>query len=138
VAFVLPVIMIVFAVYLARHPSTTRDNSRIGIGLFLLLMVASGFFHLFSAQPQPTDGVVALSQAGGLLGWLIAIPFLSTISIWGAVPVLVYLVRPLSEKAKKMTNWKFTTHLMALRHLGGEGLKKMTTPTTLPWWKTPI
>jgi S-DNA-T family DNA segregation ATPase FtsK/SpoIIIE len=89
VAFVLPVIMIVFAVYLARHPSTTRDNSRIGIGLFLLLMVASGFFHLFSAQPQPTDGVVALSEAGGLLGWLIAIPFLSTMSIWGAVPVLV-------------------------------------------------
>jgi S-DNA-T family DNA segregation ATPase FtsK/SpoIIIE len=88
VAFVLPVVMIVFAVYLARHPSTTRDNSRIGIGLFLLLLVASGFFHLFSSQPQPTDGVVALSQAGGLLGWLIAIPFLSTISIWGAVPVL--------------------------------------------------
>ena len=89
VAYALPVVMIVFAIYLARHPSTTRDNSRIGIGLFLLLMVASGFFHLFSAQPQPTDGVVALSQAGGLLGWLIAIPFLSTISIWGAVPVLV-------------------------------------------------
>ena len=89
VAFVLPVVMIVFAVYLARHPSTTRDNSRIGIGLFLLLMVASGFFHLFSAQPQPTDGVLALSEAGGLLGWLIAIPFVSTITIWGAVPVLV-------------------------------------------------
>jgi hypothetical protein len=89
VSFVLPVIMIVFALYLARHPSTTRDNSRIGIGLFLLLITSSGFFHLFSAQPQPTDGVVALSDAGGLLGWLIAIPFLSTISIWGAVPVLV-------------------------------------------------
>jgi S-DNA-T family DNA segregation ATPase FtsK/SpoIIIE len=83
--------MIVFAVYLARHPSTTRDNSRIGIGLFLLLTVASGFFHLFSSQPQPTDGVVALSQAGGLLGWLIAVPFLSTITIWGAVPILVLL-----------------------------------------------
>jgi hypothetical protein len=63
--------MIVFAVYLARHPSTTRDNSRIGIGLFLLLITSSGFFHLFSTQPQPTDGVYALSQAGGLLGWLI-------------------------------------------------------------------
>ena len=88
VSFVLPVVMIVFAVYLARHPSTTRDNSRIGIGLFLLLITSSGFFHLFSAQPQPTDGVYALSQAGGLLGWLIAIPFLATITIWGAAPVL--------------------------------------------------
>jgi S-DNA-T family DNA segregation ATPase FtsK/SpoIIIE len=88
VSFVLPVVMIVFAFYLARHPSTTRDNSRIGIGLFLLLITSSGFFHLFSAQPQPTDGVDALSQAGGLLGWLIAIPFLATITIWGAAPVL--------------------------------------------------
>lgn len=86
VSFALPVVMFVFAIYLARHPSTVRDNSRIGVGLFLLLVTVSGFFHLFSSQPQPTDGVMALAMAGGLLGWLIAIPFLATITIWGAVP----------------------------------------------------
>ena len=88
VSFGLPVVMIIFAIYLARHPSTVRDNSRIGVGLFLMLITVSGFFHLFSAQPQPTDGVLALAAAGGLFGWLISIPFLATITIWGAVPVL--------------------------------------------------
>jgi len=91
VSFGLPVVMMIFAIYLARHPSTVRDNSRIGVGLFLMLVVASGFFHVFSAQPQPTDGVLALSDAGGLFGWLISIPFLATITIWGAVPVLAAL-----------------------------------------------
>jgi DNA segregation ATPase FtsK/SpoIIIE, S-DNA-T family len=84
----LPVVMIIFAIYLARHPSTVRDNSRIGVGLFLMLITVSGFFHLFSAQPQPTDGVIALASAGGLFGWLIAVPFLATVTIWGAAPIL--------------------------------------------------
>ena len=91
VSFGLPVVMIIFAIFLARHPSTVRDNSRIGVGLFLMLVTISGFFHLFSYQPQPTDGVIALAGAGGLFGWLIAIPFLATITIWGAVPVLALI-----------------------------------------------
>lgn len=91
VSFGLPVVMIIFAIYLARHPSTVRDNSRIGVGIFLMLITVSGFFHLFSSQPQPTDGVMALSQAGGLFGWLIAIPFLATMTIWGAVPALAVI-----------------------------------------------
>ena len=91
VSFGLPVIMIIFAIFLARHPSTVQDNSRIGVGLFLMLITVSGFFHLFSSQPQPTDGVMALAAAGGLFGWLVSIPFLSTITIWGAVPVLALI-----------------------------------------------
>ena len=88
VSFGLPVVMVIFAIYLARHPSTVSDNSRIGVGLFLMLITVSGFFHLFSSQPEPTDGVVALASAGGLFGWLIAIPFLATVTIWGAGPIL--------------------------------------------------
>jgi S-DNA-T family DNA segregation ATPase FtsK/SpoIIIE len=91
VSFGLPVIMIIFAIFLARHPSTVQDNSRIGVGLFLMLITVSGFFHLFSSQPQPTDGVMALAAAGGLFGWLVSIPFLSTITFWGAVPVLALI-----------------------------------------------
>ena len=47
VSFALPVIMIIFAIYLMRHPSTVRDNGRIGIGLFLFIVSISGFFHIF-------------------------------------------------------------------------------------------
>jgi S-DNA-T family DNA segregation ATPase FtsK/SpoIIIE len=49
VSFVLPVIMIVFAVYLSRHPSTPRDNSRIGIGLFLQIFYWASVKDLLGA-----------------------------------------------------------------------------------------
>ncbi|WP_138275185.1 FtsK/SpoIIIE family DNA translocase [Rhodoluna limnophila] len=89
VAFALPVVLVVFALYLMRYPATIKDNGRIGIGLFLFIVSMSGFFHVFGSQPDPSDGEWPLAFAGGIFGWLISIPFLSTITIWGAVPVLI-------------------------------------------------
>jgi len=97
VAFVLPVIMVIFAVYLMRNPSTTRDNGRIGVGLFLLLVTASGFFHTFAAKPpQPSDGEWALAYAGGVFGWLVSVPFLSSLgtgpfSVWATGLILAII-----------------------------------------------
>lgn len=87
VSFGMPMVMAVFAIYLMRHPSTVRDNGRIGIGLFLLVVSVSGFFHLFGEMPNPSSGPDALASAGGLFGWLIAMPSFSLLTIWGAVPV---------------------------------------------------
>ena len=92
-AWVLPVFLALFAIFLARYPSSVRDNTRIGVGLFLFVISISGFLHIFSAGPSyqkwpnPSDGVQALTDAGGLFGWLIAVPTLSTITMWGAIPV---------------------------------------------------
>ena len=80
----LPVVMIVFAMYLMRHPSTVRDNSRVGLGWIVLLISIAGFFHIFSEQPQPSSGVEKLASAGGLLGWLISVLLINTITVWGA------------------------------------------------------
>lgn len=92
VAFALPVIMIIFAIYLMRHPSTVRDNGRIGIGLFLFIVSISGYFHIFFLKDgkavQPYDGEWPLAYSGGIFGWLISVPFFNTITIWGTVPVL--------------------------------------------------
>ncbi len=87
----LPVVMILFSMYLMRHPSTVKDNSRVGFGWLLFLFSISGFFHLASPQPQPSDGIEALAQAGGLFGWLVTVLFINSITIWGAGAVLTLL-----------------------------------------------
>ncbi len=91
VANALPLVFVVFSLYLMRHPSTTRDNGRIGIGLLLFLATIAGFFHINSNHPDPAAGVPGLAAAGGLFGWLISVPFLNTITIWGAGAVLFVL-----------------------------------------------
>jgi S-DNA-T family DNA segregation ATPase FtsK/SpoIIIE len=92
VAFALPVIMLVFAVWLFRHPSSVHDNGRLGIGLVLLLTSVSGLCHLFGGQPQPADGAVAMAHGGGILGWIVAQPFVTLGAAWLAVPLAAALM----------------------------------------------
>jgi S-DNA-T family DNA segregation ATPase FtsK/SpoIIIE len=87
VAFALPVIMLVFAVWLFRHPSSVHDNGRLGVGLVLLLTSVSGLSHLFGGQPQPAGGAVAMAHGGGILGWIVAQPFVEIGAAWLAVPL---------------------------------------------------
>ena len=148
VSFGLPVIMIIFAIFLARHPSTVQDNSRIGVGLFLMLVTISGFFHLFSSQPQPTDGVMALAAAGGLFGWLVSIPFLSTITIWGAVPVLALIgfasilimtktaPNKIGQRLGELYEYLFGSSLKGSHELEeGEEIPDAFDGTKAPWWR---
>jgi S-DNA-T family DNA segregation ATPase FtsK/SpoIIIE len=88
VAYGLPVIMLIFAVWLFRHPSSVHDNTRIGIGLGLLLACVSAFCHVFSDHPQPSAGMPALARAGGVVGWVIGQPFVSIGAAWLAVVVV--------------------------------------------------
>lgn len=92
VAFALPVIMLVFAVWLFRHPSSVHDNTRIGIGLALLLLTVSGLCHLFGGQPEPREGMTVLARAGGILGWMLAQPLILLITEVGATLVIVLVL----------------------------------------------
>ncbi len=90
VAYALPVIMVLFAAWLFRHPASVHDNTRIGIGLGLLISSVSGLCHIALGAPQPTDGALVLAQAGGVIGWLLGGALLFA-TVWVAIPALALL-----------------------------------------------
>ncbi|MEY2698970.1 MAG: hypothetical protein RL720_926 [Actinomycetota bacterium] len=92
IAYGLPVVMLLMAIWLFRHPSSVNDNNRIGVGLTLLLMAAAGLAQVFGGQPDPSQGPAALADAGGLLGWILAAPLSTIISPVGAVVVMIVLI----------------------------------------------
>lgn len=93
VSLALPVLMVIVAIYLMRFPSTVKDNGRIVVGLFLLVVSIAGFFHIFGGTPKPTDPSYneTFTNAGGIFGWLVGTPLLG-LTIWVAVPGLALIV----------------------------------------------
>ena len=92
VAFALPVIMLLFAIWLFRHPASVHDNGRIGIGLTVLLATISGLCHIFGGQPQPAEGMPGMAAAGGVLGWVLAAPLILVITPVFATAVVILLL----------------------------------------------
>ncbi len=146
-ALALPVVMVIFAIYLMRHPSTVKDNGRIGIGLFLFLVSISGFFHLLGKQPKPSDGEWALAYNGGLFGWLISWPFLNTITLWGALPVMLLLsvgsilimtkTAPtrVPERLRELKNYLFGDAQQRTEMVEAEEIDDAFDGTKVPWWR---
>lgn len=90
VAFALPVIMLMFAAWLFRHPASIHDNTRIGIGLGLLIASVSGLCHVALGAPNPALPPLEIAQAGGVVGWVLG-GVLLLATAWVAVPVLVLI-----------------------------------------------
>ncbi|HEY1532116.1 MAG TPA: DNA translocase FtsK 4TM domain-containing protein, partial [Galbitalea sp.] len=92
VAFALPVIMLVFAAWLFRHPSTVHDNTRIGIGGVLLLSSVSAICAVVSGNPSPSVHSEQLAKAGGVIGWIASWPLTQLGAPGAVVPVAAIVI----------------------------------------------
>ncbi|MFE2280236.1 DNA translocase FtsK [Streptomyces sp. NPDC059454] len=86
-----PILVAVIAVRFIRHPEKPEANGRIVIGLSALVIGVLGQIHIGCGSPARSDGMQAIRDAGGLIGWGAATPLSSTMTDVLAVPLLVLL-----------------------------------------------
>lgn len=86
-----PILLAVVAVRLIRHPEKPDANGRIVIGLSALVIGVLGQVHIACGAPARSDGMQAIRDAGGLIGWGASTPLTYTMGEVLAVPLLVLL-----------------------------------------------
>ncbi|MCX5051457.1 MULTISPECIES: FtsK/SpoIIIE family DNA translocase [unclassified Streptomyces] len=86
-----PILLAVIAVRFIRHPEQPEANGRIVIGLSALVIGVLGQVHIACGAPARSDGMQAIRDAGGLIGWATATPLTYTMGEMLAVPLLVLL-----------------------------------------------
>ncbi|MFF1300525.1 MULTISPECIES: DNA translocase FtsK [unclassified Streptomyces] len=86
-----PILLAVIAARFIRHPEQPEANGRIVIGLSALVIGVLGQVHIACGSPARSDGMQAIRDAGGLIGWSAATPLTYTMGEVLAVPLLVLL-----------------------------------------------
>ncbi|MEU6477888.1 DNA translocase FtsK [Streptomyces sp. NPDC047017] len=86
-----PILVGIIAVRFIRHPEKPEANGRIVIGLSALVLGVLGQVHIACGSPARSDGMQAIRDAGGLIGWGAATPLTYAMGEVLAVPLLVLL-----------------------------------------------
>jgi DNA segregation ATPase FtsK/SpoIIIE, S-DNA-T family len=87
-AWTVPILLILLAIRFLRHPDGNADTGRMVIGWTALLIGTLGIVHIADGTPGPADGGAAMRAAGGLIGYVAAVPLVDLATKWAAVPVL--------------------------------------------------
>ena len=154
VAVGLPVILVVFALWLFRHPSSVHDNGRIAIGLTLLLITSSALCHVFGGQPDPAQGIEAIARAGGIAGWVLAAPLVALLTTYGATPVIIVIMvlavliltktppTRIGSRLRDLYDYLFGAQTTAMTTDGAPAKSEFdesgvdpAEAATLPWWR---
>ncbi|MDO5676625.1 MAG: DNA translocase FtsK 4TM domain-containing protein [Propionibacteriaceae bacterium] len=106
---VVPAVLFYGAWRVLRHPRDVEAAPRTGLGWFLITLGALGLVHIANGLPRPnTEGMEAVREAGGVLGYVsssiptdlltawVSVPVLSIITLFGT---LIVIGRPLHEIA---------------------------------------
>ena len=95
VAVALPVVFVLLALWMFRHPASVHDNGRVGIGLAMLLISAAAVCHAMLGAPAASEGMPVLAAAGGVLGWVLGAP-LTALTTWVGATIIGILMVLLS------------------------------------------
>ena len=90
-AWTIPLLLLVLAWWVLRHPAGHAPTGRIIIGWTALLGGTLGLVHALAGTPEPPDGKGAMRDGGGLIGFLFSAPVVSAVTVWVAVPLLLLL-----------------------------------------------
>lgn len=67
-------------------------ETRILVGLTVILAALAGMVHVAKGLPWPSTGFPEIMTAGGLLGWFFGHPIGVLFSPWGAFPLLIIMM----------------------------------------------
>ncbi|MEU9116857.1 DNA translocase FtsK [Streptomyces sp. NPDC048483] len=88
---VVPILLGVIAIRLMRHPEQPEANGRIVIGLSALVIGVLGQVAMACGSPGRGDGLAAIQDGGGYVGWAASKPLIFTVGQTLAVALLVLL-----------------------------------------------
>ncbi|HTN59513.1 MAG TPA: DNA translocase FtsK [Protaetiibacter sp.] len=164
-AFALPVILLILAVWLFRHPSSVHDNGRIGVGLVLLLTSLAALCQVFGGLPAPSDGAAALAAGGGVIGWVVTWPLVTIGMTWlagliafGVLALSLFILTKtppnrVGQRLRELYAYLFGAELpepadkpaKAKKGMGDTGTAEFGTlsdlglepdnPDSMPWWR---
>lgn len=148
VAFVLPVLLVLLAGWLFRHPASVHDNGRIGIGFGLVLLVTAAFAHVYGGRPEPREGLPALSEAGGIFGWMLGEPLALglteigagiALGLLGVLSILILTKTPPNRIGRRLADlyaWMFGAERAVVTETAdGSPAAADDDRSALPWWR---
>ncbi|MGV9377851.1 DNA translocase FtsK [Nonomuraea sp. NPDC003707] len=93
-AWALPLLFGLLAWRYLRHPDQNADTGRMVIGWAALMVGVLGVIHVANGTPYPAgegQGMDRVSQAGGMVGFIVSAPPMSILPPWITIPLLLLL-----------------------------------------------
>ncbi|GAA2910969.1 DNA translocase FtsK [Streptosporangium fragile] len=93
--WLIPILLVLLAWRLLRHPDQNADTGRMIIGWSALTVGVLGVVHVIHDTPYPSggpaDGMDRVSAAGGMIGFIVAAPPASILPAFVTIPLLLIL-----------------------------------------------
>ena len=91
-AWAVPLLLVGLSWWVLRHPAGHAPTGRLVIGWAAVIGGVLGIAHALAGTPQPVEGAGAMRSGGGFVGFLVAAPLVSGLTVWLAVPVMALMV----------------------------------------------